>query len=286
MTGSVRTDEVAARWRPDQPGRVCIVIPAYDEAATIGDIVAPVPRRARRPPASSSSMTAHATTPAISPRAERRHGAAPSGQPGQGREPDGWDALALAQGATSVVTLDGDGQHRPEDLPRLLACGQSWPRHIVIGSRRASGRAAPRARFIANRVADFWVSWAARHPIDDSQCGFRVYPAELAAPDRRTALPGARLRLRERNPDRGGPPGLPHRLRSTSPRSTAACCGAPAISGRWPTSPASSSMVAGKLLALGHGSRSACGGRSRCASGNARSLHAMPPLIEMVWPVI
>ena len=86
---------------------------------------------------------------------------------------------ALAQRAACVVTLDGDGQHRPEDLSRLLACGQSWPGRIVIGSRRASGRAAPRARFIANRVADFWVSWAARHPIDDSQSGFRVYPAEL-----------------------------------------------------------------------------------------------------------
>ena len=86
---------------------------------------------------------------------------------------------ALAQRAACVVTLDGDGQHRPEDLPRLLACGQSWPGRVVIGSRRASGRAAPRARFIANRVADFWVSWAARHPIDDSQSGFRVYPAEL-----------------------------------------------------------------------------------------------------------
>jgi hypothetical protein len=75
--------------------------------------------------------------------------------------------------------LDGDGQHRPEDLPRLLACGQSWPGRVVIGSRRASGRAAPRARYIANRLADFWVSWAARHPIDDSQSGFRIYPAEL-----------------------------------------------------------------------------------------------------------
>ena len=33
-------------------------------------------------------------------------------------------------------------------------------------SRRASRNAAPRARRIANRIADFWISWAARHPID------------------------------------------------------------------------------------------------------------------------
>ena len=30
-------------------------------------------------------------------------------------------ALALAEDAEAVVTLDGDGQHRPEDIPRLLA---------------------------------------------------------------------------------------------------------------------------------------------------------------------
>ena len=47
MTGRVHTDEAAAQSAWDQPERVCIVIPAYDEAATIGDIVAPVPRRAR-----------------------------------------------------------------------------------------------------------------------------------------------------------------------------------------------------------------------------------------------
>lgn len=50
------------------------------------------------------------------------------------------------------------------------------PEVIVIGSRRgAPGQPAARRR--ANRVADFWVSWAARHPIADSQSGFRIYPA-------------------------------------------------------------------------------------------------------------
>jgi glycosyltransferase involved in cell wall biosynthesis len=86
---------------------------------------------------------------------------------------------AIERGAARIVTLDGDGQHRPEYVPKLLACSRAWPGHIVIGSRRASGRAVPRARLIANRVADFWVSWAARHPVEDSQSGFRVYPADL-----------------------------------------------------------------------------------------------------------
>jgi hypothetical protein len=59
----------------------------------------------------------------------------------------------------------------------MLAC--ATPRRIVIGSRRAAKASAPRARRIANRVADFWVSWAAGWPIEDTQSGFRVYPAAL-----------------------------------------------------------------------------------------------------------
>ena len=34
-------------------------------------------------------------------------------------------------------------------------------------------------RYLANRIADFWISWAAGQPIEDSQSGFRLYPARL-----------------------------------------------------------------------------------------------------------
>ena len=39
MTGRVHTDEAATQSAWDKPARICIVIPAYNEAATIGDIV-------------------------------------------------------------------------------------------------------------------------------------------------------------------------------------------------------------------------------------------------------
>ncbi|HME27838.1 MAG TPA: glycosyltransferase family 2 protein [Acetobacteraceae bacterium] len=179
MTGRVHTSEVTTRLHADQSGWVCIVIPAYNEAATIGDIV----HRCR------AALDFPCMIIVVDDGSRDRTGAiaAQSGatvlrhaeNQGKGASLMNGMRVAFAEGAACVVSLDGDGQHRPEDIPRLLACGQNWPRHVVIGSRRASGRTAPRARFIANRVADFWVSWAARHPIDDSQSGFRVYPAEL-----------------------------------------------------------------------------------------------------------
>ena len=87
---------------------------------------------------------------------------------------------ALEMGASAVVTLDGDGQHRPEDIPRLLAAAEAWPRRIIIAARTGNRACAPPLRRFANRFADFWISWASGCPmIRDSQSGFRLYPSEL-----------------------------------------------------------------------------------------------------------
>lgn len=88
-------------------------------------------------------------------------------------------AFALAQGARCVVALDGDGQHDPADAPGLLAVWERQPDRIVIGSRLHDRAQFPPARYRANRFACFWISWAAGHPIADSQSGFRVYPHQV-----------------------------------------------------------------------------------------------------------
>jgi glycosyltransferase involved in cell wall biosynthesis len=86
-------------------------------------------------------------------------------------------AHALARQAECVIAMDGDGQHEPADAPLLLAAWRRQPRSIVIGSRLHDRSQFPLARWRANRFACFWISWAAGHPIADSQSGFRAYPA-------------------------------------------------------------------------------------------------------------
>ncbi len=86
---------------------------------------------------------------------------------------------ALANGAQFVVTLDGDGQHNPEDMSRLLNVAERSPQSIVIGARLHDKKNFPAHRYYANQFARFWISWAAGYPIADTQSGFRVYPASL-----------------------------------------------------------------------------------------------------------
>ncbi len=88
---------------------------------------------------------------------------------------------ALAHDAACIVTLDGDGQHEPRDLPRLVAAWRRQPDRIVCGARLHDHAAMPALRYAANRIACFWISWAAGHAIADSQTGLRVYPRDVMA---------------------------------------------------------------------------------------------------------
>lgn len=156
------------------PARLAVVIPAYDEASTIADIAL----RAREyvdlvivVNDGSSDGTARALEglPVIVLNNTTNLG--------KGRSLRRGFRFALEQGADSVITLDGDGQHRPEDIPLLLEKAASQSNRIIIAARLRNRHAAPRLRRFANRFADFWISWAAGQQVRDSQSGFRLYPA-------------------------------------------------------------------------------------------------------------
>lgn len=156
--------------------RLAVVIPAYNEAGTIRDVATRALAQLSKVIVvddGSSDGTAQALTglPLTLLRNPHNMGKAASLWRGMQR--------AVADGALAIVTLDGDGQHRPEDIPRLIAAARDNPGCIIIGSRLHEKEKIPRARYRANRFANFWIAWAAGYPIADSQSGFRLYPAAL-----------------------------------------------------------------------------------------------------------
>ncbi len=86
---------------------------------------------------------------------------------------------ALSLKAQNIITIDGDGQHSPDDIPRLIEAASLNKDKLIIAARLRNTSQAPSARLKANKIADFWISWAAGEKITDSQSGFRLYPASL-----------------------------------------------------------------------------------------------------------
>ena len=83
---------------------------------------------------------------------------------------------ALRQGFDAVLTMDGDGQHVAEDIPRIAAAAALYPGHMVIGARLRERAQQPRGRRLANAVADWGISCACAQPVADTQSGQRWYP--------------------------------------------------------------------------------------------------------------
>lgn len=87
--------------------------------------------------------------------------------------------LAQELGYKTVITMDADGQHRPEEIPQFLEAYQETGAHIIVGSRfqnnSASKGSVPLVRLIANRLSSSLLSWRLGTRVTDGQSGFRLY---------------------------------------------------------------------------------------------------------------
>jgi glycosyltransferase involved in cell wall biosynthesis len=83
-------------------------------------------------------------------------------------------ALALKQNFEWAVTLDGDGQHAPEDVPALLRCAEQTGAALVIGNRMHEAEKIPWLRRWVNRWMSRKLSQCAGRPLPDTQSGFRL----------------------------------------------------------------------------------------------------------------
>jgi len=77
--------------------------------------------------------------------------------------------------ADIIVTMDGDGQFLPEEIPKILAPVIENRSDIVIGYRFDDKTEMPAYRKIGNKLLDRVTNIAVDLPVRDSQSGFRAY---------------------------------------------------------------------------------------------------------------
>jgi len=89
---------------------------------------------------------------------------------------------AYKQGYSHALQVDADGQHNLDDIPAMAAKAEANPEALISGLPQYD-ESVPKGRFYARYLTHFWV-WVETLSFDiqDSMCGFRVYP--LAATEK------------------------------------------------------------------------------------------------------
>ena len=151
------------------------VIPCRNEAASIWEIVSGVRLQLPSVIVVDDGSTDGTAERAISAGAETLRHPANEGKGAALRT--GW-RRARDRGFAWAMTMDGDGQHAPEDISLFLSCAETTGAALVVGNRMNGASAMPWLRRQVNRWMSRWLSNLAGVPLPDSQCGFRLVNLE------------------------------------------------------------------------------------------------------------
>jgi len=94
---------------------------------------------------------------------------------GKGKSMKSLFELCKLMNADIVVTIDGDGQLDPNEIPKLIKPIEEKKSDIVIGNRFKSNNKIPKYRKLGNDMLDKITKIASELNIEDTQSGFRAY---------------------------------------------------------------------------------------------------------------
>ena len=156
----------------DWPAQCAVVIPCLNEAAAIASLVAEI--RQRLPTVivvddGSSDATASLATQAGALVVQHE-------QPrGKGAALNSGCRHARELGFLWALTMDGDGQHAPGDIPALLSAAEKGEATLIVGNRMANPAAMPWLQRLTNRWMSRRLSRLTGRSLPDTQCGFRLF---------------------------------------------------------------------------------------------------------------
>ena len=155
----------------DWSSQCAAVIPCLNEQKTIKALVTAVRRQV-----ASVIVVDDGSSDATGARAEKAGAQVLRHESSRGKGASlqtGWQH-ARERGFLWSLTLDGDGQHSPEDIPAFFRCAEQTSATLVIGNRMAQADQIPWLRRLVNRWMSYQLSKLTGRQLPDSQCGFRL----------------------------------------------------------------------------------------------------------------
>lgn len=160
---------------PNSKQHICALIPTYNNAGTIVDVVCRVHQQLRDIIVVADGCTDE-TLALLGTLDFPITIVSYAKNKGKGGALVAGFRKALEMGFDYALTIDADGQHYPEDIPVLLRALDVHPEALIVGSRQFSDENMPGKSKFANRFSNFWFRLQTTINLPDTQTGMRIYP--------------------------------------------------------------------------------------------------------------
>lgn len=159
--------------------KLAIVIPAHNEAKTIREVIRTVPQKLDGVSEVITIVVSDASTDETVNHAKEAGAFVLSHRVNLGAGGATLTGLTAARerGCNIVITLDGDGQHDPQDIQALVNAHREEQADLVIGSRFMSQTitSMPPLKWYGNKVMNGITYLFSGHSVSDSQSGYRLF---------------------------------------------------------------------------------------------------------------
>lgn len=169
-------DDILKQKRTLRDRGICVIIPTYNNAGTIADVVTRAMKQCDDVIVVCDGCTDN-TLDILQALPQKPDIVRIPDNSGKGAALKKGFKHALKAGFAYAITLDGDGQHFPEDIPALLQANIDHPGALVVGKRKdlENMQRSAGSRF-ANSFSNFWFALQTGHYLEDTQTGYRLYP--------------------------------------------------------------------------------------------------------------
>jgi UDP-N-acetylglucosamine---dolichyl-phosphate N-acetylglucosaminyltransferase len=154
-------------------GEIVALIPAYNEVAYITDVVAGVLKHVPAVVVDDGSTDKTGAAAALAGAKVLVHQV----NQGKGKALNTGFDYAVERGVAAAITIDADGQHDPEEIPRFIAAYRAGMGDLIIGQRDFSQM--PTKNQFGNRTGTWLLGMAMGQPIPDNQSGYRLHSREV-----------------------------------------------------------------------------------------------------------